>query len=541
MPLFRAPQVLPSRRALLRAGVRNRQKAARAFANIVRALERNFPSDKIHEALTRLIDRRYILPASRSSAGAAAAYWASLGLSPQDAQKNLQQCRVRIQSIDVQGAKELGAALSRLGVRIVQRSPDLTVTLVSDYLERRLAELNRQHLSDRTPWLLVQPSGIFPLVGPVFRPGESACWTCLSGRMMRNREIKGMLDRGQAQCVAVSPLARHPIGQNGIQLAAVEIAKAIATGFATELSDHIFSLDLLGAAIAKHYVARRPQCPSCGRKKLRDPRRTPVPIELGAGGKLVMTSGGYRSVSPRATVARFRKHVSPLTGVVSLLERIDADVPLNTNYHAVHNFSAPATTLDELRAGLSGGSFGKGSTAEQGEASALMEAMERYSGIFQGDEIRVTKRFTDFPPGDAILPNDVMLFSDAQYGRDPTAITDPIEAHTMPAPFDPSLKMEWSPVWSLRDQRFRYLPTSLLYFFYRGPRGDQRGFQRLRGRQHARGGDRPGLPRAGGARFLCDLVVQSLAADRKWTSTESRIPTSATCEPCWPKTDAGFG
>ena len=45
-----------------------------------------------------------------------------------------------------------------------------------------------------------------------------------------------------------------------------------------------------------------------------------------------MTSGGYRAVSPRATVARFRKHVSPLTGVVSRLERIDADLPMNTNY-----------------------------------------------------------------------------------------------------------------------------------------------------------------------------------------------------------------
>ena len=65
--------------------------------------------------------------------------------------------------------------------------------------------------------------------------------------------------------------------------------------------------------------------------------------------------------------------------------------------------------------GLSGGSFGKGSTAEQGEASALMEAIERYSGIFQGDEIRVTRRFTDFPSGDAIPPNDVLLFSDAQF------------------------------------------------------------------------------------------------------------------------------
>ena len=87
---------------------------------LVRALEPHFPTDKIHEALTRLLDRGYLLPASRSSAGAVAAYWASLGLSPQAVQKSLQACRVRIQSIDVQGAKELAAALSRLGVRVVQ-------------------------------------------------------------------------------------------------------------------------------------------------------------------------------------------------------------------------------------------------------------------------------------------------------------------------------------------------------------------------------------------------------------------------------------
>ena len=113
--------------------------------------------------------------------------------------------------------------------------------------------------------------------------------------MKRNREVKALLDRRQARCVAVSPLARNTLGQSAIQLAAVEIAKAIATDFRTELGDHIISLDLLGSTIVKHYVARRPQCPSCGRKKLRDPRRAPVPIELGAGAKLVMTSGGYRT------------------------------------------------------------------------------------------------------------------------------------------------------------------------------------------------------------------------------------------------------
>ena len=441
-------------------------EGGKSYRALAQALERQFPSGQVREALQRLVDRRYVVPVARDSADVVAAYWVSLGIPLHIAQDNLRKCRVRIQTLDVEGATELAAALKRLDVRVVKRACDLTVVLVGDYLDRRLAEANRQHLSDRTPWLLVQPAGIFPLVGPVFSPGKSACWRCLVDRMRRNREIKGMLDREQVRRVAVSPLARHPLGHSGIEIAAVEIAKAIASGLRTELHDHIISLDLLGATIVKHYVTARPQCPSCGRKKLLDPRRAPVPLDLEAGGKLIMTSGGYRTVSPRATVARFRRHVSPLTGVVSLLERIDADLPMNTNYHAAHNFSAPARTVDELRAGLSGGSFGKGSTAEQGEASALMEAIERYSGIFQGDEIRVTRRFTDFPAGEAIAPNDVMLFSDAQYRQALTA--DPFEPRTVPVPLDRSAEIEWSAVWSLRDRRFKYLPTSLLYFFHGG-------------------------------------------------------------------------
>jgi oxazoline/thiazoline synthase len=442
-------------------------EGGKSFRQLVRDLEPDFPLDKIHEALKRLVDRRYVVPTSHSSADAVAGYWASLGLAPETAKRNLQKCRVRIQSIDVEGATELGAALKELGGRVAKRSPDLTVVLVSDYLEGRLIELNRQHLSDHSPWLLVQPSGVFPLVGPVFSPGKSGCWICLADRMKRNREVKALLDRAPARRIVASPLVQNTVGQSAIHLAAVEIAKAIATDFRTDLSNHIISLDLLGSTIVKHYVAGRPQCPACGRKKLRDPKRAPVPVELVGGTKLVMTSGGYRTVSSRATVARFRKHVSPLTGVVSRLERIEADLPMNTNYFATHNFSAPAQTVNELRAGLSGGSFGKGSTAEQGEASALMEAIERYSGIFQGDEIRVIRRFMDFPSGEAILPNDVLLFSDAQYQRGQAPTPDGNGSQVV-SPFDPSAEIEWSPVWSLRDERFKYLPTSLLYFFYRG-------------------------------------------------------------------------
>ena len=445
----------------------------KAVPEIVRQLSKSFPTDKIEEAIRRLVERRYaVTGGSHAFTGAVAGYWASLGLPAEVAEQNLRACPVQVESIDVKGAKQLAAALSKLGVQIAKRSPKLTITLVNDYLDRRLAEMNRKRVADKTPWLLVQPSGVFPLVGPVFKPGESACWTCLFDRMIRNREIKGFLDRGPARPLAVSPLVNDTVGQTAIHFAAVEIAKAIASGFRTDLHDHIASFDLTGAVITKHYVARRPQCPTCGSKKLQSPRRTARPIELAEGRKLVMTSGGYRTVTSRDTVARFRKHVSPLTGVVTRLERIVADLPMNTNFFAQHNFSAPAGSVDQLRSGLSGGSFGKGSTAEQGEASALMEAIERYSGIFQGDEIRMERRFVDFAPGEAIAPNEVQLFSEAQFQ---SRHNQPDDSHPVPEPLDPSTRTEWSPAWSFRDKRFRYLPTGLLYFFYGGFHTDSNG------------------------------------------------------------------
>src|SRR4029077_20333387 len=121
-----------------------------------------------------------------------------------------------VESLDVQGAAEFSAALGEFGVRVTKRAADLTVTLVNDYFERRLAELNKQRVAQQTPWLLVQPCGAFPLVGPLLNPGNGPCWTCLFDRMIRNREIKGFLDRGSARAVVVSPLARKPLGQGAI-------------------------------------------------------------------------------------------------------------------------------------------------------------------------------------------------------------------------------------------------------------------------------------------------------------------------------------
>ena len=44
-------------------------KGGRSFRKLIAELEREFPSDKIEEALKRLLDRRFLVPASRAAAG----------------------------------------------------------------------------------------------------------------------------------------------------------------------------------------------------------------------------------------------------------------------------------------------------------------------------------------------------------------------------------------------------------------------------------------------------------------------------------------
>src|SRR5260370_22195585 len=84
-------------------------------SELVRELGRRFPADKIEEAIKRLIERRYVVPASQASAGTAAGYWASLGLPPDVAAQTLGKCRVPVESIGVAGAKDLAARLRGLG------------------------------------------------------------------------------------------------------------------------------------------------------------------------------------------------------------------------------------------------------------------------------------------------------------------------------------------------------------------------------------------------------------------------------------------
>jgi oxazoline/thiazoline synthase len=67
----------------------------------------------------------------------------------------------------------------------------------------------------------------------------------------------------------------------------------------------------------------------------------------------------------------------------------------------------------------------------------------------------------------------VMLFSEAQYRQSELPPGERNPATAAPSPFDSTAEIEWTPVWSLRDERFKYFPTSLIYFFHKGPGDNQ--------------------------------------------------------------------
>ncbi len=56
-------------------------KGGKSVRDLIRDLGQDFPTDRIEEALKRLVDRRYVvIPTSHTATGPAAGYWATLGL-----------------------------------------------------------------------------------------------------------------------------------------------------------------------------------------------------------------------------------------------------------------------------------------------------------------------------------------------------------------------------------------------------------------------------------------------------------------------------
>ncbi len=429
---------------------------------------------EVQSALAALASRGYIVSGEYAMDRSRAAYWSSLGASPRWVEERLGLSRVAVVGDDGLLAQRLDA----MGVAVGADHPTLSVFVCADYLDEEHAAINQRHLASGVPWMLVRPRGVQPLFGPVFRPaGKGPCWTCLTYRLRGHQEIHTYLRNLGGEDAAFLPSAAEPVVLDAVYgLVAAEIAKWLVLEEMAPIHEQAVSLDVVRLTSVHHPTMRRPQCFTCGDEALYRADRPAVPVRLRPSPKGVRNSGGIRSVSPEETLAKYRHLVSPVSGVVTWVERTTEKTDPWLHVHwAGSNLALRIRNLSSLRRSLRSKSAGKGSTPSQSEASALCEAIERYSGAFHGDEIRCRRRFADFisaGESEAIHPNGVQLFSDWQLDHAAEVNARGHPYNVVPPCFDPDREIDWSPVWSLTHERHRYLPTSMLYGMTPEQRGD---------------------------------------------------------------------
>ena len=435
----------------------------RPLDEIVAALETDHNATDVLAGVAALSAKGYVVSADHGMPRRRAAYWSSLGASPRWVEQRLTASRLEVAGDDGRLTRQLRES----GANVADGDADLTVVVCDDYLDARLPEVNRRHLALGAPWTLVRPRGMEALFGPVFGADrQSACWNCLAYRLRSHREVHNFLRNVAGEEAAFKPFATEVAVLDALfALIAAEIVKWLVLGEAAPIHGQAITMDVGTFASAQHRVARRPQCRACGEEALYRPDRPPLPLCLQASPKTHRNSGGARTVAPAVTLSKYRHLVSPISGVVTWLRRTtdEDDAWLHVHW-AGSNLGMRGRSLSSLRRSLRSKSAGKGSTGEQSEVSALCEAIERYSGAWHGDEIRARKRLAEFAPDEAAIhPNDVQLFSDEQLENAKRINAKGHPYNIVPPRFDPDAVRDWTPVWSLTQQRHRYLPTSMLY------------------------------------------------------------------------------
>jgi ribosomal protein S12 methylthiotransferase accessory factor len=441
----------------------------RPLGDVLAALADDYPTDTVLRAIDTLREAGHVIDADPSVPVGLAGYWDSAGLHG-DLAVSATAAPVRLHVLGRIDGARAAAALTSAGLRISQgtdqgadgEEPALHLVLTDDYLSAELDELGADLRHGGHPWLLAKPAGVRPAVGPVFEP-DGTCYTCLAERLRGQRQAEVYLDERAAGGRVRPPLVETPASRAFTFGAVASTATQWLAGH-SEAGPVLRVLDTLALTIETHAVSRRPHCARCGDPRL-GTRRMAGPVSLSPQAKEFTADGGHRSRSPEAMLATWGHLVDPVTGVVPALTPLSSRLPFVRGYTAGSNRALRMTSLRGLRDGLRTHSSGKGMTDVQARASALGEALERHSGVFAGDEPRITASYASLG-ADALHPNASQLFSDSQFANRAAWNAPGIAYQMVCEPLDPHAMLEWTPVWSLTERRHKHVPTSMLFFDY---------------------------------------------------------------------------
>lgn len=344
---------------------------------------------------------------------------------------------------------------------------DITVVIADDHLNPELIQLDKELSQQNTPWILVKAAGLKPTIGPIFNNTTDTCFHCFRFWVSHNRPVEKLIARNMGTEHFHLPAASSNTSEAIVyNMLAIELKKLIhAPQHYNYLSTNLVELNLQTLEFKQHAALHRPQCPYCGDAQLMS-KQAYTPITLKPIQDLHNEDGGYRKRPPAETYEKYKHLISPITGPINYLVPMPGRHCQQRNVFASGYLVTPqeiprTNTFDKLCAG-------KGWTVDQARTSALCEALERFSGVYQGDEATIRGSISSLKEN-AIHFNALQNYSEHQFANRGAInkLTDD-KRKQVPLPFDKETIIDWTPAWSLNNGEKHYIP--LPYCFAETPR-----------------------------------------------------------------------
>lgn len=407
-----------------------------------------------------------------------AVFWDSLGKNSSGVLGHLEQATVHILNLSAcADVSALQTGLRKQAISVQSHRDEnttLQLVIVDDYLNSDLRGVSQLNHDQKTPWLLAKPSGELMWIGPFIVPGKTACWECLRYRIVYRRKLHEYLTvhdpknnsrrAPAANFSCASEVANSIVCAELVKFIAMQGGELNANELPTY--NQVLTINSLSYQRQLHATVRRPQCSVCGNPNwMKEQQSRPVKLDMNL--KVLDRDNGLRVKSAQQIKAELNHHISPYIGLIGTTNNIQLNNDtqgITYSVAAEHNFSLIDDKSSFLQEQIRSCAGGKGKTLIQAQAGALCESIERFSGVFQGDEKRICYAMKNLD--NAIHPNDCLIFSKKQFQERDRLNASSTRMTWIPKSFDVEEKIEWTPLWSLTHKAFYYLPTSYCFYGY---------------------------------------------------------------------------
>ncbi|KWN74896.1 TOMM precursor leader peptide-binding protein [Burkholderia stagnalis] len=445
-------------------------RARMTIAEIVTSLAGEFGEWNVLAGLDHLVRRAYVRADAPHGDDAARGFFERAGLDGDAACARSAQLRVAVEAFGADDAA-FRLAFAAAGIDVAPDA-ELTVAIADTHDRDDLAVCAARVAARGGALLVVAANGVQTLIGPLLAGdgarAEAPCIECVRYWIRLNRPVEALLARHHGTgATCPPPAASRAAAAAAAALVAATLEQiAVNPAAAERARTRIVAQRIDTLAAEPHPVRRRPQCPRCGNPAWMREQAARAP-RLADHARLARADGGYRTADPQQVFERHASLISPISGAIAYLHPMPKRHAGMRKVYASGFLVCPAAVPASNR--FDRICSGKGRTDEQARASALCEALERFSSVYQGDEATVTGSMEALlaDPGcdaEPVHVNALQQFSERQFDAREAinALTRDVRKQVPPR-FTARDVIDWTPAWSLVSGKRRLVPLSYCF------------------------------------------------------------------------------